>query len=864
MKQFHRAAAGILALGVVLGNAAALPARAAGGIVINEVCTKNTQSPAPDGGLYDYVELYNAGSAAVDLGGYGLTDKAEEPFRYTIPAGTSLAPGARLVIWCDKNGTGTAPFGLSTSGETLTLTSPDGATADTLTVGALAADTAYGQYPDGSGDWFVLSCTPGAANAAPQGSDAVHAPTFSHESGFYDAAFQLTLTVPDGTEVYYTTDGSDPTTQSERYTGAISVQDMSQTPNRLSARTDIAPSNVEAPNGNVDKAAVIRAAAFAPDGTRSDIVTNTYFLGKTNSGYYKSMKVISLVTDPENLFNYETGIYCLGKVYDEEEGGGTSPGWGGWGGWPGFGGKNPWEMAANYTQKGREWERPAVFTLFDNGTPVLSQDVGIRIKGAASRSSVQKSFNVYARADYGKDSLEYDFFGGEATKAKNGKVIDKFDSIVIRNGGNDNGYAVFRDSIDQALVEDRAFAWQAMDECVVFLDGEFWGIYQITEKVGKDYIKDHYDVAKDDVAMIKNSELEEGTDQDLADWEDLMTQVGSGAMSYADFCEKVDKQSFLDYFAVQIYWSNWDWPQNNTAVWRSNTVDASNPYADGKWRMFLFDTEYGTGLYGSETTSVQSDPFSRISRNTDDFSRMFTTLCRDETFRKDFARTMMDLANYNFTTDKTEDVIAYYRDSYKQQILDTFTRFYSKSLSGGLGEQRFSEEYRTISDFYKGRGDVICRVMRNALNVSDRLLNVSVTHDTAKGTVKLNTLTLGDEDASFTGRYHTDYDLDLTAQAKDGASFSHWEIAGATLPAGSLTDPTISVHLDGDAKITPVYGDALVGDYDANGVVDVRDVVLLTRWIHGEKVTLAKTDVVADGVTDTFDLAMLKRIVTKK
>jgi predicted amidohydrolase len=66
---------------------------------------------------------------------------------------------------------------------------------------------------------------------------------------------------------------------------------------------------------------------------------------------------------------------------------------------------------------------------------VLSQDVGIRIKGAASRSSVQKSFNVYARVDYGKDSLEYDFFGGEATKAKNGKVIDKFDSIVIRNGG---------------------------------------------------------------------------------------------------------------------------------------------------------------------------------------------------------------------------------------------------------------------------------------------------------------------------------------------------------------------------------------------------------------------------------------------
>ena len=93
---------------------------------------------------------------------------------------------------------------------------------------------------------------------------------------------------------------------------------------------------------------------------------------------------------------------------------------------------------ANYNQKGAEWERPANIEIFENGKSVVSQNVGIRTKGAASRAWAQKSFNIFTRMDYGKSEIEYDLFEGKSTKEKNNKVIDKFNGFTIRNGGNDN------------------------------------------------------------------------------------------------------------------------------------------------------------------------------------------------------------------------------------------------------------------------------------------------------------------------------------------------------------------------------------------------------------------------------------------
>ncbi len=798
----QKAAAGILCLGLVCQNAGLIPVSAASGTVtINEVCSKNTTIAAPDGNFYDWVELYNSGDAAVDLSGWGLSDKATKPFKFKIPDGTKIGAKSYLVIYCDstagETNTSIAPFGMSGSGETLTLSDANGNAADTLTFGSIASDTSYGQYPDGSGNFFDLTCTPGNANTAPEGSAAVAVPEFSLESGYYDAGKTVSIEVPAGTAVYYTTDGTVPTTSSQKYTSPFTLSDVSNNPNKLSAERNISTYGYNPPSSPVDKANIIRAVAVDPAGNVSEVITRTYFVGKTNSGYYKDMKVVSLVTDPDNLFNYDTGIYVLGKHYDEDNTT-SGPGWGGPGG---FNFKQAWELEANYTQSGKEWERQATMTVFDKGEKVIDQDVGIRIKGGASRHNAQKSFNIYARLDYGAPEMTYDFFDGTSVKAKNGKTIKSYTNISLRDGGNDNNNAIFRDSLNQSLVADRDCGHQAMSECMVFIDGEFWGIYQICEKLNDAYISDHYGVKKSDVAMIKEGEVEEGSDSDLQDWNDLVQGAANGSLSYEQICEKIDIQSFMDYFAAQIYWSNQDWPKRNIASWRSNTIDSTNPYADGKWRMIFFDTEYGQGLYNSQNTTANYNNFTRLAQDESDVSKMFTALLKNDQFAKDFTRTMMDLANFNFAPDRVAEKARYYSDNFSQQAADTFKRFGSNNNA-----QSYLNQWNTIVNFYRQRFDPLEKSLRQAINLSAEPASLTVENSGDSGEIQLNTLKLGAID-SWSGKYHKDYDLTLTAAPKEGYTFDHWEISGAQLTSGAKKSETINVKLTSSgATVKAVYG----------------------------------------------------------
>ena len=902
-KQFkRRTIVGLLCLGMLIQNTAIIPAHAenGSGVTLNEICAKNTAYQAYDGNYYDWIELYNGGSSEADISGWGLSDSEKEPYQFVFPEGTRIQSGGRLIVFCDsdaaKTDTNIAPFGISTSGETISLTDTQGNIAHTVTFGSIAEDTSYGQYPDGSGEFYNFGCTPNSANKAPEGSAAVHQPVFSKDSGFYDNSFSLTLTADDGCTIYYTTDGSDPTTESEVYSGPITISDMTNTENRLSARTDIVPGKAEAPRNNVDKAALIRAVSVDKEGRVSEPVTKTYFIGTTNSGYYTKMKVVSLVTDPDNLFDYESGIYCLGQKYGGQGGGERpkeeepkreeeQPG----------GSKqerqpeerredrkmagNPWEMPANYTQRGKEWERVANFTLFESGQKVLEQNVGIRIKGNYSRSLPQKSFNVYTREDYGAAEFDYDFFSGEAVKAKNGKAIKKYDGLVLRNGGNDNTYAFFRDSINQDLVADRAFAHQATSECIVFIDGEFWGIYQILEKTDKGYLSEHYGVKKSDIAMVKNDELEEGNDEDLNEWLSLCKGVAAGSVSYDEFCSKVDVQGVMDYFAAQIYWANADWPQRNYAVWRSDSIDSENPYADGKWRMILFDTESGQGLYGSYDKSASADCYQRIRSTNSTIGKMFTALLNNSEFRTAYARTLMDLANFNFTTDRTKEVINSYKNNFEQQVLDTFERFQSGSLSGSSGQRRFEDAISTVMNFYSQRYNYAERTTRSAAGLSSEPHKLTVNNNSGSGRIKLNTLDLGKTNG-WSGKYHSDYDVTITAVPEEGYTFSHWSVNGAAVTGGDVNSTTISIRLESDATVEAVYTNGsqgntdvhevenkVRGDINADGQLGVTDLVLLQKWLTADKSVELKDwkagDLCEDGVINVYDMVAMRKLLLK-
>lgn len=832
-------------MGMTLSAAPALSLTAEGsnGIVINEICAKNTSYAASDGGFYDWIEIYNPTSKAVDLSGYGLSDNVGKPYKFTFPENSMIGGKQRLIIFCDSlnpviDGCCTAAFGLSTNGETITLTDPVGKTVDTVVFGQMQPDISYGRIPDGSENFAFMETTPNAPNDEKSViSVDVPEPVLSNEGGFYSDGFSLSIDVPKGTTVYYTLDGSQPTVSSSVYSSPIDVSDISASENKLSEITGITTMGYVPPSKPIDKAFIINAVAVDSEGNYSDTVTASYFVGYQNRNpYYRNMKVISIVTDSDNLFDAEKGIYVEGNNY-------------------------------NYDNKGPEWERPASIQIFDNGILQHTQNIGIRIHGGITRTYSQKSFNIYARSKYGASKFEFDLFSGNLISEVTGKKIKKFDSFVLRNSGDFSDYSRFRDKLNQSVVSDRDFLTQGMESCIVFINGEFWGRYEITEKIDDDFIDSHFDVGKSNVCIIKNEQLETGSEETLNEWSDLYSWVKSTDLSieenYSQLCEKIDMQSFMDYVSAEIYFSNMDWGCNNMAMWKSSVVDPANPYADGKWRFILFDTEFCQNPYDKINPPANRDSFNELLKYSwDSFvGKLFSAAMENESFREQFCRTFMDMANDNFDYSRVSGLIDKISAENHDAVVDTYKRFPSKASDEDNAEKIFSDAVDSVNDFYQNRYPNIVKSLKNTLSLKGSLANITIKNDTSKGSVAINSITPDLSSGSWSGNYYTDFPVLLSAEPEPGYTFSYWE----TSDGRKINSNSAEIGFSADLTITAVYekSDIIIGDINADGAVDSSDLVILQKYLLGSIPLTAeqavRADICADEVIDAFDMVLLRR-----
>ena len=488
----------------------------------------------------------------------------------------------------------------------------------------------------------------------------IPAPVFSVEAGFYEEAFVLELTVPEGTEVYYTLDGSVP------------VKDGTQT------MQYVEPISIELCDGKkgsgLPTATVVRAVSVTPDGVYGDVQTNTYFVARKMTEWYE-VPVISLVADPEALYGEETGII------------------------------------ANPEEKGREWERPAHFEYFlPEGAREISMNVGIRINGAYSRRFEMKSFRIYAREEYDtQKSINYDFFSESLIPAveKNGeqKNIEKFKRIILRGGGNESDaweVTFFRDILTQSLMVGTSLDLQSYQPAVVFLNGEFYGILNIRERMDDRYLAAHYNCAKEDVAIYgfkyeKDGDgkvilppegedvfevvMEEGPEEEKGFFEEAYDFVTLNDMSDAAMYEKAqeyfDIDNFIDYLCLEMYCGNTDWPHNNCEAWRYIGEPSEEYGLDGKIRWLVFDTDFAFGLYGRSVEDQVIDSMVADQRREQPYRDVLTCLFRaflkNEGFKQQFRTRFLELLNTNFrasyVVEKVEELEAIYRPLVAEKYL---------------------------------------------------------------------------------------------------------------------------------------------------------------------------------------------------
>ncbi len=274
------------------------------------------------------------------------------------------------------------------------------------------SDISYGRDVESSTGWsFFAEPTPGAENVGPSLTEFSMAGGVecSLASGFYTEDQEVVLSAAGaGEQVYFTLDGSVPTSSSAIYERPLTVT------NTL----------------------VLRARAIVPGRIPGPVTTRTFFRDES-----ASVPVFSLITDPENLFGDQIGIA---------------------------------ENNGPYPYKGREV--PVRLEMFEaDQSPAFAVSAGVRIAGENIWLKAQKPFIVNLRSKYGDDLISYQMFPGQA--------VGTFDSLSLRNGGDDWEETLLRDammpSFLEGQVESELYSYRPS---VLFINGEYWGIYNIRKR----------------------------------------------------------------------------------------------------------------------------------------------------------------------------------------------------------------------------------------------------------------------------------------------------------------------------------------------------------------------------------------------
>jgi len=659
---------------------------------------------------------------------------------------------------------------------------------------------------------------------------------FSHNSGVYSAVFSLSIEAAPGSTIYYSTDGSIPSPEKvgngyvHQYSAPIAILDRN---NPMQANVLATPDNSKqmqmvslaagdseddsrgsiptwhiASDAQVPKATVIRAVAVSASGKKSDVVTKTYFIGNTLNGY-NNTRIISLVSDPVNLVDENYGIMVRGNE------------------------NNRWNGPSiyNFQRKGEDWERDAHMELFEgNATSrniMVSTGVGIRVRGGYSRAPGQKSFTVYFKEKYGINNLRnYNLIPG-AVKADGTTPVDRYKGFMLRSGANDSEYTKFYDLFLQDLLKDRSFTTQAGVPCIVYLNGEYWGPYNLQERYSDNHTEYKYGVDKDNVISYDNGELDDGNPGEESYWTILADGVINGTIDYDEFCEQFDIDNFIDYWAAQIYIYNEDWPQNNYRLFRTRNVESGNPYGDTKWRYQMFDVEFAMGIYSDGRTTGQADmdAFEKILVGDGDNNtrywehrnnKLFKKLLENEDFCRKFVNTIMDLYNVNFLPATYKPKLTWYAGIYKPLMGDENTP------APGTYFSRWGYHYWHTFDEWVAQADKYLTDIRDAM-VNNYLptyfggsytgidSNIGSAYDVTFSTtglttsIKVNTITV---QSGWTGKYFSDNLIDVKAPEVSNYTFGGWIVTNGTATDPAL--PTTTVKISGNtqiiAKYTPTSG----------------------------------------------------------
>ena len=481
---------------------------------------------------------------------------------------------------------------------------------------------------------------------------------FVTRGGFYDEAVQLEMfNYYPQNHIRYTINGNTPDASSPVYTGSLTLDSTFYSPSNIYTIVNSIPSIFYLPD-DVQRAVVIRAAVFDASNHRlCEPVTNTYFIRSMGCDFH-GLPVLSLVTDSLSLFDYETGIFVPGIHYNPADSLSTG----------------------NYKMKGDEWERKINMEFYEQNNEGINQICGLRTHGGASRWFQQKGMKLYARERYGKKRFSFPFFPTTDVDSFKHLCLHSFrSSNWVQTGGTEY--------IAQTIARQLDIDALAVREVVVFINGEYWGIYTMEEAPDERYVEDHYDVNLEEVAMIKYWGVpyygNPAEWRNLLSWFDTadLTQSGDSAYAY----DHIDVSCFLDYMLFETFTANLDWPSNNVKLWQ--------PGPGGKFRWLFYD---GDGCFVRPSYEATENALNQSIN-----SRIFIRFRENDSFLNDFVARYEALYESYLGYDYMKSVLDEYEELVGGEVAAQVHRFkFPKNTNQWVADLGRVDDFMSQRDAY--------------------------------------------------------------------------------------------------------------------------------------------------------------------
>lgn len=701
-------------------------------IIINEYsCSNMTTMTDSYGEREDWVEVYNSGATAYDLSGFFISDNPSNLTKWEVPAGASVPANGYTVIQFSGrgllNGSEIHPsFGLTqTKNDAIIITSPAGNVIDSITMIKMTQkDHSYGRTTNGSATWSLFTTpTPNAANSG--GVNYYTAkPIMSVAAGFYGGTQNVTITTTDASAtIYYTTDGTVPTTASTVYSGPISVSTTT----------------------------VLKARCFSstPNTPASFVETNTYFIGVTHT-----VPVVSVSGDQITDFLNDVAPGAFSNNFD------------------------------------------GTFEFFDKTGLFIDEGDGYANKhGNDSWAYDQRGFDFVVRDEYGQNhAINHEIF---AEKSR-----DEYQKLIVKAAANDNypasGGAHIRDAYVHTIsaIGDLRVDERTSEFIVVYIDGVYWGLYDLREKVDDhDFTDYYYDQGKYEIDFIKTwgGTWAEYGDPAMTEWNDIYTYITTNDMSitanYEYVKTKYNVGSLIDYVVLNSYVVTSDWLNWNTAWWKGN-----NPDGDKKtWRYALWDNDATFGHYinytGVPSTSADADPcnpetLAGTGGDPEGHITILNALMANAEFQQEYITRYADLSNGVFSCPQMH------------AILDSMVAVMTPEMVGQTGlwggtVAGWQANVQSLKDYIDARCAAISTGMIDCYNLTGPF-NLTVNVDPpGAGEVKVNSEWV--PYYPWTGVYYGNINTLFKASAFTGFEFDYWESTSHTFAYPDSLNDTLNL-----------------------------------------------------------------------